>query len=403
MRVERTSVRTGFRVWIVQSRRRHDDENARASFMELFFDLVFVLVVTQLSALLLHDLSLRGAAEMLFLLLVAWWAWVYTTWTTNWFDPDTLPVRLVLVVGMVAAMLGAIAIPDAFGDRALLLVVGYVGLQVVRNTFVLLATDPDDPLALPLSRFWRWNAAVGLLWLAGAFLEGEARIAVWIVALVLDYAGPFAGHWSPGLGRTAAVDWRLVPSHFAERIYLFMIIALGESIVATGTTAASLDPTAWRIGAIVVAVLLTACFWWLYFDYHARRAEEELERAGDERGRLGRDLTYIHVPLVAGIIVAAVGNELVVAHPEARLGGRELVALAAGPVLYLLGSVALKVRILDLVATQRVAGALLVCGAVALGTVLPALVVWCLVLAIFVALAVLERQARFREAVQRRL
>jgi low temperature requirement protein LtrA len=385
---------------VIQARRQHSDEEARASFMELFFDLVFVLVITQLSGLLLGEPSLRGAAKMLFLLLVAWWAWIYTTWTTNWFDPDTIPMRFVLLVGMVASMLGAIAIPDAFGERALLLVVGYVGLQVVRNTFVLLATEKSDRLYLPLLRFWRWNARVAVLWLVGAFLDDEARIAVWIVALALDYVGPFVGHWTPGLGRSAAVDWHLIPSHFAERIYLFVILALGESIILTGRTASQLSLTLPRLFALLAAIGITAALWWLYFDYHAHRARQELARAGDERGRLGRDLTYVHVPIIAGIIVAAVGNELVVAHPGDELAGHELVLLAAGPVAYLLGGLLLKLRVVGVLATQRLLAAALVCGAAALGVALPALAVSGIVLGVLVVLAMLETQERFREAMQ---
>jgi len=384
----------------IRARRTHGEE-ARASFIELFFDLVFVLVVTQLSALLLDDVSLDGAARMTFLLLVAWWAWVYTTWTTNWFDPDTLEMRTVLLVGMIAGMLGAIAIPDAFGDRAWLLVIGYVGLQVIRNTFAVLATDAADSLYRPLVRFLRWNLVVAVFWALGALLDGQARIAVWSGALALDYAGPFLGHWTPGLGRSTALDWHLVPSHFAERIYLFVIIALGESILATGTTAARLELTPARLLAVVVAIVVAAAFWWLYFDYHAQRAGEELRRAGNERGRLGRDLTYVHVPLIAGIIVAAVGSHLVVAHPGERLEGPELVVLAAGPVLYLLGGLGLKLRIAGVVATQRIGAAALICVATALGAELPALAVWVAALAVLVVLAALETQERFRDAVQR--
>jgi low temperature requirement protein LtrA len=384
----------------VQARRQHGTEEARASYMELFFDLVFVLVVTQLSELLLHDLSLRGFAKMLFLLLAAWWAWVYTTWTTNWFDPDTLAVRIVLLVGMVASMIGAISIPHAFDSRALLLVIGYIGLQVVRNTFVLAATDPGDPLYLPLIRFWRWNAGVGVLWVAGAFAGQHTRLVLWTVALALDYLGPFAGHWTPRLGRTAAIEWRLVPSHFAERIYLFVIIALGESIIATGTFASRHALTASRLLALLEAVLMTAALWWLYFDYHARRAQQELEAAGDERGRLGRDLTYVHVPILAGIIVAAVGCVVVVRHPGTRLRGSELAILAVGPALYLLGGLALKLRVVGVLATQRLVAVLLVCLAAALGTIIPAVAAWGIVLATFTILAALETQERFREAMQ---
>src|SRR5687767_5846008 len=143
-----------------------EDEEWRASSAELFFDLVFVLVVTQLSALLVDDLTISGATETLFLLLVAWWAWINTTWATNWFDPDRGPVRAVIVLLMLASMLGAAAIPDAFGERALLLVVGYVSIQTLRNAFMVLATDRRDPLHLPLVRIFSWSLWVGAIWLA---------------------------------------------------------------------------------------------------------------------------------------------------------------------------------------------------------------------------------------------
>jgi low temperature requirement protein LtrA len=370
-------------------RRRPLVEEQRASFIELFFDLVFVFAVTQLSARLLADLTVSGAAKTGFLLLVVWWAWSYTTWTTNWFDPDTGPVRAVLLGVMLASMRGAIAIPEAFGDRAMLFVGAYVGVQFARNSFVALAVERDDPLRLPLIRIWAWNSWVGAIWLAGALLD-DARVAVWIAALLLDYGGPLAGHWTPGIGRSSPKDWELVPSHFAERVHLFVIIALGESIVVTGATAAKLDVTPGRLLAIVIAVLITAALWWLYFDYHAERAQRELTAAADERGRLGRDLTYLYVPLVAGIIVTAVGNELVVAHPGDELPATELIALAAGPGIYLVGSVAYKLRALRLWWPARLVAAALVAGAALLGAFLPALAVWAIVLAILAGVGALE-------------
>ena len=264
--------------------RRHPAEDgspAGASFAELFFDLVFVLAVTQLSAALLDDLTVAGAAQTLFLLLAAWWAWIYTTWMTNWFDPETRAVRAILLVGMLASLCGAIAIPDAFDDRAGLFVAGYVGLQVIRNGFMVLATQRSDPLHAPLVRIFVWSAWVSMIWLAGALVEGEARIAVWIVALVLDYAGPLAGHWAPRLGRSVPADWELVPSHFSERLQLFVILALGETIVATGVSASELEMNGTRIAAVVVSFGIAVEFWWLYFDYHAEVFTQELQ-ARDE-------------------------------------------------------------------------------------------------------------------------
>ena len=379
--------------------RRPPDHEARATSIELFFDLVFVFVITQLSSRLAHDLTLGGAAKTGLLVLAAWWAWVYTMWATNWFDAGTLVVRGILLVGMFAGMVGAISIPDAFGARAWLLVAGYVGIQVVRNLFVVLVTDRDDPLYRPVQRILGWSCAVMPLWIAGALVDGSARVVLWSIALALDYAGPLAGHALPGLGRSHPRDWNLEPSHFVERLELFLIIALGESIVEAGATASRLSPTLLRLTAVLVAMLMTAALWWLYFDTHAGRTFERLRGAADERGRLGRDLSYLYVLLVGGIIVAAVGNELVIAHPSRRLGGAELVALAVGPVLYLLGSVVLKVRVLRVPWERRFIAAVLVAVAVAVGSSLPGLALWAVVLGILGGLATVEAFETRQEAI----
>jgi low temperature requirement protein LtrA len=381
----------------VREIRRLPDEERRVTSAELFFDLVFVFVVTQLSSQLVHDLTPGGAVKTTLLLLAAWWAWAYTTWVTNWFDADTIVVRAVLLVTMIAGLLGAISIPDAFGDRAVLLVAGYVGIQTLRNLFVVLATHPGDPLHRPVRRILGWTLGVAPLWVAGLLVDGDARMAVWAVALALDYAGPFLGHWVPGLGRSHPREWHLEPSHFVERLELFLMIALGESIVAAGATTSSLEVTVTRLVAMLVATLMTAAFWWLYFDVHAGRTLEQLKAADDERGRMGRDLSYLYVLLVAGIIVAAVGNELVIAHPTEPLHGAELVALAAGPILYLLGSVALKIRVLHLRWDRRLAAVVVVGAVTALGSGLPSLALWALVLAVLVGLAVVEALEARRE------
>ncbi len=373
--------------------RRHaaeEDSAAGASYAELFFDLVFVLAVTQLSSALVDDLTVAGAAQTLVLLLAAWWAWIYTAWMTNWFDPETRAVRAILLIGMLASLCGAIAIPDAFDDRAGLFVAGYVGLQVIRNGFMVLATQRSDPLHAPLVRIFVWSAWVSMIWLAGALVEGEARIAVWIVALVLDYAGPLAGHWAPRLGRSVPADWELVPSHFSERLQLFMILALGETIVAAGVSASELEMDAMRIGAVVVSFGVSVAFWWLYFDYHAEGAARELESREAERGRLGRALSYLHVLMVAGIIVAAVASELVIAHPGEELHGNDLLPLAAGPALYLAGSLVFKASVLHAQWRQRLVAVVAVLGVTVSGAFVPALAAWSLVLVVLVGLVLYE-------------
>jgi low temperature requirement protein LtrA len=379
-------------------RQTGEDEEARASTVELFFDLVFVFFITRLSDLLLHDLTVAGAAKTVFLFLVAWWAWIYTTWGTNWFDPTTGPVRAVLLVGMLASMLGAIAIPDAFGDRAWLLVVGYVSIQTLRNAFMVAATDREDPLHLPFVRILVWTAWVGLIWLAGLLVGEASRVPVWAVALGFDYLGPLVGHWTPFLGRSQPQAWELEPSHFVERIMLFLIIALGETIVAGGFAASELPVTAARVLALAVSFGITTALWWLYFEFHAERTLHELRAAASERGRLGRDLSYLHIPLALGIIVAAVGTELVISHPGERLSLRELIAIAAGPVLYLLGSVAFKLRVFGELWERRAAACVALAGTVALASRLPALAIWALVLVLLTALAVVEAADRRRAA-----
>ena len=160
----------------------------------------------------------------------------------NWFDPDAIAVRAVLILVALASLLMAIAIPDAFGERAVMFAASYAGLQIVRNAFAAFASPPGA-LHRELVRILLWSVGVGVLWVAGAFLPDEARIAVWLVALVADYGGPYAGYWVPSLGRVGTEAWQIQASHFAERFQLFVIIALGESIVVTGVTASGSTST----------------------------------------------------------------------------------------------------------------------------------------------------------------
>jgi low temperature requirement protein LtrA len=377
--------------------RRSAGEEQRATFLELFFDLVFVFAVTQLSHHLLNRLTIAGAAQTLFLLLVVWWAWIYTTWMTNWFDPDSVPVRGALLVGMLASLVMAIGVPDAFGDRALAFVGGYVALQTVRNAFIVATTRPESPLHVSFRRILAWSVWTGVIWVAGALLDGDARTLVWIAALALDYAGPFLGHWTPGLGRTAATDWELEHAHFAERFQLFIIIALGESIVLTGVTASGLNLTTGRWLAIALGFALSAALWWLYFDEVARRSAEDFEAAADERGRLGRDAyTYMHIPIVAGIIASAVALELVIAHPDTPLEPRELAVLAAGPALYLFGHLAFRLRMIGTLAPKRIAAIAALAIAVVATSNASSLVSLTLVVAVLTLLAASETAGRLR-------
>jgi low temperature requirement protein LtrA len=303
--------------------RARDGGEQKVTPLELFFDLVYVYAITQLSHLLLDHPTVGGALETLFLLLVVWWAWQYTTWFTNWFDPGALPVRLVLVAVMLASLVMSVAIPEAFGERGLMFALAYVAIQVGRTGFavVALAGSPgaSDRTSRDFARTFRrilaWFAAAGVLWLAGGLLEGGARYALWLLALAVDYSGPVARYWTPGLGRSRTEEWTIEGAHFAERCQLFVIIALGESILVTGTTFGEIETSAATVVAFVVAFVGSAALWWTYFAHSARDASETIAHSEDP-GRMARSAyTYFHLPMIAGIIAVAASDELTVAHP----------------------------------------------------------------------------------------
>jgi low temperature requirement protein LtrA len=216
---------------------RRGDGERRATYFELFFDLVYVFGVTQLSHYLLDDLTWSGAAETVFLLLVVvYWAWNYTTWMANWFDPEVTAVRLVLAFVMLASLLMAVAIPEAFADHAPLFAAGYCVLQVGRNAFVV-AVTPRGAFHRNFEQILAWSVLSVPLWIGGALADGDARWAWWLAALAIDLAAPVVRYWLPRWGRTPLSEWEIDPGHFAERFQLFVIIVLGESIVLTGATA----------------------------------------------------------------------------------------------------------------------------------------------------------------------
>jgi low temperature requirement protein LtrA len=295
--------------------RTRDGGEQRVTPLELFFDLVYVFAITQLSHLLLDHLTVEGALETLFLLLAVWWAWVYTTWVTNWFDPDRPPVRVLLIALMLVSLVMSVAIPEAFGERGPMFAVSYVAIQVGRTAFVVLALDKSSSLGRTFQRILAWFAVPAVLWVVGGLLEGEARYMLWVLALALEYAGPVTGYYTPGLGRSATGEWTVEGGHLAERCQLFVIIALGESILVTGTTFGEIEASAATVAAFAVAFVGSAALWWTYFARSARVASETIAHSEDP-GRTARSAyTYFHLPMIAGIIAVAASDELTVAHP----------------------------------------------------------------------------------------
>ena len=372
-------------------RARGDGATQPTTTVELFFDLVYVFAVTQLSHLILDDLSLGGVASASFLLLVVWWAWIYTTWMVNWFDPASPAVRAVLTGVMLASLLMAAALPEALGDHGLLFAASYVALQVGRNAAAASLLAREHRLRDIFERLVVWSALTGVLWLAGgAALDGDQRLLLWIPALAVDLAAPVAGYWLPGRGRAATTDYDIEGGHFAERCQLFIIIALGESIVVTGATAADAGLTSTVVLCLVVAFLETAALWWLYFGAAAEHSSAAMS-ASDDPGRLARDAyTYLHLPIVAGIIATAVGANLLIAEPDDPQHGVGLAMMLGGPALFLLGENLFQRRLTSKTNTKRLTVAGLLILLVPLAGHLTALLLGVIVTALLAALAVWE-------------
>lgn len=371
---------------------------AAVSPLELFFDLVFVFAVTQVSHRLIEHLTWQGAAESALLLLVVWWSWNYTTWATNELDPERPAVRMLLLALMFASLLMSIAIPDAFGDRALLFVGAYVAIQLGRHGFLaFVAADRGTPERERAARILTWFVVAGVFWIAGGLADGSARTVLWIVALLIDYGGPLVFFWVPGRVRLHGATWDITPEHMAERFQAFVIIALGESIVVTGAAVSGMELDRQTIAALVLAFLSAAAFWWLYFASVAEIASRTLAKAG-EQSRVARDVyTYLHVLLIAGIVLSAVGDEVVLHHVGETLETPELLVLVAGPVVYLLAQDLMRLRIEGRISSSRTVG-IVACLAIGLlGTVVSAFVVGLLLTLVLVAVVVrdeLHRRAR---------
>ncbi len=346
-------------------RRTESGEEYGATFLELFFDLVFVFAITQVSHLLLEHLGWVGAGQAAMALLVVWWAWQYTTWVTNELDLESNIVRVLMLGLMLAGLLMAIAIPEAFTDKALLFAGSYVAIQVGRHSFLTFAAAEAGTVERERSgRILVWFCAAGVLWIAGALTEGETRIVLWLAALAIDYGGPLVLFWLPGHRHLSGGEWVLGTSHFAERFGLFVIIALGESVILTGATTAGLELDTVRVGALSLAFAGTAALWWLYFTSVALHAERTLAQSAD-RVLLARDAyTYGHVLIIGGITLTAVGNELVIEHPTEELATAQLVTVVAGPVLFLLAEAWLRLRMTGAISRRRLAG---MAGCIAVG------------------------------------
>jgi low temperature requirement protein LtrA len=341
-------------------------EEERVMPLELFFDLVFVLAITQCTSLMSDDPTWRGLGHGVLILGLLWWSWVGYAWLTSMFDPEEGGIRIALFCAMAAFLIAAICEPEAFDGLALEFAIAYGAVRAAHIALFLIASR-DDPgfrrssLGLGVGT----TVAVSLL-IAGSFLDPGRRAALWGLALVLDMAEPYL---------FGSEGWHLVPGHFAERHGLIIIIALGESIVAIGVGAGA--EMTWGIaGAAALGIAISAALWWMYFDVVALVSARRLASTpeGKELNELARDsYSYLHFPMVAGIILVALGLKKTIGHVDDPLETVPAFALLAGVALYLLGLVAFRYRHVKSINWRRLALAVLVVALLPAATALPAL------------------------------
>jgi low temperature requirement protein LtrA len=371
-------------------------DGRQVSSLELFFDLVFVLALTQTSGLMESGHAWRTIGQGLLVLGVLWWTWVGYAWLTSVVDPDSGLCRLVVLVAMGGTLVVALCVPEAFGDRALMLALAYAVVRAMHILLFWLAATGDRELRRSVAGL-AVGAAIGVgLLIVAAFLEGGLQAGVWVVALLIDMGSPFV---------FGSRGWHLVPGHFVERHGLIVILALGESIVALGV-ASELELTGPVITASVIGLTLAAAMWWSYFDVGSLLAEERLEAApeGAVQNEMARDgFSLLHFPIVAGIVLVAVGSHSVLAHVTDHLDAVAATALGGGVALFLLGQVAFKRRVVGTFSTLRTGAAVLALALIAVGQWVPGWLTLSLAAAIVWGLVGVEilRYADLRSEVRR--
>ena len=361
----------------------------RVGVLELFFDLVFVLAITQVTAYLASHLNWLGVAEGLIILGLMWWAWVGYSWLTNSVDSDDVPTRLTIFTAMAALVVVALAMPGAFGDDALLMACAYGLVRAMQVGLYAYGTDHDDPNHGAILKLAPGFMFSSLLLIVGALVGGDAQLWIWLAALLVDVATPFIFDTS---------DFRVHAGHFAERHGLIVIIALGESIVALGAAASGQPLDFALVAGVTIGVGIAASLWWTYFDVTAVAAEHRLASVDPAaRGRLARDAySVIHLPMIAGVVLLALGLKKSLGHADHHLELIPALALVGGPALYLLGLVMFRYRNIGTIGWPRLSAAVLLLVLLPVALAVPALAAVGLVFAV-VGFLVAYEAIRFAE------
>jgi len=359
--------------------------------LELYFDLVFVFAFTQVTTVLSNNPTWSGLGHGLLILTALWWAWAAYAWLTNTVDPGVGAVWGALLVAMAAMFVAALAVPDAFGRHGVAFGVAFLIVTVMHLTLYALAARGDRDLLTAILRIAPWPLTGAALILAAGFVDGEAKALLWLAAIVIGFFGPLL---------TGVSGWRVQPAHFVERHGLIVIIAIGESLVAIGLGERRVGLTTGVTVAAVLGFVVATSFWLAYFDFFPIRGQQLLsDRTGVQRTALARDIyTYLHLPMVTGIVLFAFSMKTTLAHVGDELDAIPALGLCGGPALYLLAYVALRVRITRTVSRGRLVAALACVAVIPVAMSVPALVALALVAAVWVALHAYEiiwwREAR---------
>ena len=370
--------------------RQIGEAEARVGNAELFFDLIYVFCVTQISHFLLGNLTPLGLAQTLVLWFGVWLGWQYTCWFTNWFDPEHPRVRTAIFTLMILGLFMAAAIPDAFGARGCVFAWMLALMQVGRGLFMLWAfraAGAAQPLRDNALRLLIWACLSASLWLAGAFVQDETRLLCWALAVACEYGGPMVGFRVPLLGRSHTRDWVIDGPYMMERCQLFVIVALGESLLMTGVTLAHhVEWDAPALISVLVLMLTMIALWWIYFDTSSKDGSRAIHRS-DDPGRMAAYMHYLHVLLIGGIIVIAASAELVMEHPDGHITMTDALLMCAGPLAYMNGNALYKKVVYGLVPKSHWVGIGLLCALFPLAFLTDRLMVAGLVMLVLLAVA----------------
>jgi len=359
------------------------EREQRVTPLELFFDLVFVFGFTQVTSLLSSSPTWTGLAHALLVLSALWWAWAAYAWLTNVADPDEALVWGTMMVAMAAMFVASLAVPEAFGRHGVVFGVSFLIVAVMQLVLYALTARGDRDLLMAILRSAPTSLAGAVLIFGAGFVHGPLKPWLWLAALVVGLFGPvFIG----------LSGWRLHPAHFVERHGLIVIIAIGESLVAIGVGARGTQLDAGVIAAAVLGLAVAASFWMAYFDYFTIRAQQLLiDRSGTTRIALARDTyTYLHLPMVAGIVLFAFAMKTTLAHVGDELAAVPAFALCLGPAIYLFAFVGLRFRVAHQLRGGRLVAALACAAVLPVALVVPAIAALSLVAAVWIALHAYE-------------